>query len=125
MTISFDRAGICRRVDLVLFGDAGNGFCDEGNNNEVCGFDGGDCCECTCEGSCPSFACIDPSAPCVDDDDVTANFDDTCFTVLLSDAFCDQMNIRPECSECHKARYRHTSFVGATAIVSAARVTNS
>ncbi|CAM9920669.1 unnamed protein product, partial [Ectocarpus sp. 6 AP-2014] len=43
------------------------------------GYDGGDCCECTCQvtssgwGSNPDyFACIDPEAPCVDDDDITA-----------------------------------------------------
>ncbi|CAM9369324.1 unnamed protein product, partial [Ectocarpus fasciculatus] len=43
------------------------------------GYDGGDCCECTCQtdssvwGCNPDrFACIDPDAPCVDDDDVTA-----------------------------------------------------
>ncbi|CAN0376720.1 unnamed protein product, partial [Hapterophycus canaliculatus] len=41
-------------------------------------YDGGDCCECTCVSSidlsgCDSgFACIDPSAPCVDDDRATA-----------------------------------------------------
>ena len=47
------------------------GYCAQENNNEICGYDGGDCCECTCEGACEFFACIDPSAPCVDDDDVT------------------------------------------------------
>ncbi|CAN0432107.1 unnamed protein product, partial [Scytosiphon promiscuus] len=43
-------------------------------------YDGGDCCECTCvsteEFTCGDeefggFACLDPSAPCVDDDDFT------------------------------------------------------
>ncbi|CAM9504736.1 unnamed protein product, partial [Ascophyllum nodosum] len=26
----------------------GNGYCNSENNNEACGWDGGDCCECTC-----------------------------------------------------------------------------
>ena len=26
----------------------GNGRCNESFNNEACGYDGGDCCECTC-----------------------------------------------------------------------------
>lgn len=46
----------------------------------VSDYDGGDCCECTCVSTeshiCGDednggFACVDPSAPCVDDDDVT------------------------------------------------------
>lgn len=51
-----------------------NFFCNPSNNNEACGFDGGDCCSCTCP---PDFfgapcggqfgnTCVDPSAPCVD-----------------------------------------------------------
>ncbi|CAN0447665.1 unnamed protein product [Ectocarpus sp. 12 AP-2014] len=56
--------------------DIGNGWCDEGNNNEACAYDGGDCCECTCENGgkdyrCMEFSCIDPSASCVNDDDIT------------------------------------------------------
>lgn len=118
---NFVRAKISRRAYSVSYGDAGNGSCNESNNNEICGYDGGDCCECTCEGEpCESFACIDPSAPCVDDDDITANFDDTCDTVSQSDAYCDQHNNRPECSECGIARYfRYTPFIDATAIASA------
>ncbi|CAM9833917.1 unnamed protein product, partial [Ectocarpus sp. 12 AP-2014] len=47
-------------------------------------YDGGDCCECTCEGNedddwhCRSFACIDPDAPCVDDDSVTVDMIENC-----------------------------------------------
>ena len=43
-----------------------DGACDAYNNNEECGYDGGDCCLCTCieDGKCGSndFDCIDPSA---------------------------------------------------------------
>ncbi|CBJ34216.1 conserved unknown protein [Ectocarpus siliculosus] len=52
----------------------GNGWCDEENNNELCAYDGGDCCECTCESAwnddytCSSehgiFNCKDPNASC-------------------------------------------------------------
>ncbi|CAN0366422.1 unnamed protein product, partial [Ascophyllum nodosum] len=44
-----------------------NGRCDTENNNAECGFDGGDCCLCTCShGSyydCGSngFTCLDPN----------------------------------------------------------------
>ncbi|CAM9732913.1 unnamed protein product, partial [Hapterophycus canaliculatus] len=56
-------------------------------------YDGGDCCECTCVNgqvytddysdysysSCANnFACIDPAAPCVDDDDITIDLPESC-----------------------------------------------
>ncbi|CAM9918145.1 unnamed protein product [Sphacelaria rigidula] len=59
-------------------GSIGDGHCMEYNNKEECGYDGGDCCECTCEGdsvySCRAgtFNCIDPEAWCVDDDIITS-----------------------------------------------------
>ena len=53
--------------DLAEFA---NGFCQDFNNNEDCGYDGGDCCECTCmedsEYSCTGdhrFDCVDLDAP--------------------------------------------------------------
>ncbi|CAM9391443.1 unnamed protein product, partial [Ectocarpus sp. 8 AP-2014] len=48
----------------------GDGVCDADNNTEDCGYDGGDCCICTCassaDGTCGSsgYYCLDPSAPC-------------------------------------------------------------
>lgn len=50
----------------------GNGNCDDiANNNAACGYDGGDCCECTCEDSwygCGynSYNCQDPNPSCDD-----------------------------------------------------------
>lgn len=48
----------------------GDAICDITLNNEDCGYDGGDCCECTCidtvENSCGSgtgFFCTDPNVP--------------------------------------------------------------
>ncbi|GMH84780.1 hypothetical protein TL16_g10024 [Triparma laevis f. inornata] len=45
----------------------GNGYCDQQNNNEVCNYDGGDCCEISCVnstnficGKTSSFECVDP-----------------------------------------------------------------
>ncbi|CAN0214966.1 unnamed protein product, partial [Ascophyllum nodosum] len=41
----------------------GNGWCDAENNNEVCLYDGGDCCLCTCthlDCGIKGFACVDP-----------------------------------------------------------------
>lgn len=35
----------CDVASVVLMGD---GRCDEAYNTQACGFDGGDCCECTC-----------------------------------------------------------------------------
>ena len=51
------------------------------------GYDGGDCCSCTCQvdsfgsGCDDGFACIDPEAPCVDDDDVTVDMVENCETI--------------------------------------------
>lgn len=63
------------------------GFCDPANNNAECGYDSGDCCVCTCVDSpnfqCgeSTFLCIDPNAPCVDDDDVTVEEFENCGNV--------------------------------------------
>ena len=54
-------------------------------NIPECNYDGGDCCSCTCEdtpnqecGRWGGFACIDPSAACVNDDDITVDMLDVC-----------------------------------------------
>ena len=48
-------------------------------------YDGGDCCECTCVdkpnqecGRYSGFACVDPDAECVNDDDVTVDMFEEC-----------------------------------------------
>ncbi|CAM9891772.1 unnamed protein product, partial [Pylaiella littoralis] len=84
----------------------GNGYCDMGNNKEECGFDGGDCCECTCEdrpnqkcGQGSGFACIDPGAVCVNDDDVTVDMIDNCWQVTaIGNGYCDESNNKAECN---------------------------
>merc|ERR1711907_279062 len=44
----------------------GDGYCDDGNNNAGCDFDGGDCCAATAgvvdTQYCSECACLDPSA---------------------------------------------------------------
>lgn len=45
------------------------------------------------------FSCIDPDADCVDDDDITIDLFETCDTVSMSDAYCNEQNNTPECSE--------------------------
>ncbi|CBJ33705.1 conserved unknown protein [Ectocarpus siliculosus] len=93
------------------FWDLGDGWCDQVNNNELCGYDGGDCCECTCEVptdddwdndlyvACgEGFACIDPSAPCVNDDDITVDVDESCDAVGMGDGYCDMDNNNAACA---------------------------
>ncbi|CAM9903213.1 unnamed protein product [Ectocarpus sp. 8 AP-2014] len=82
--------------------DIGDGYCQLQNNNAECGYDGGDCCECTCVNPsddddnrrCSSdgsgFACIDPDAPCVENDDITVEMLDNCDIDNLGDGYCDQ-----------------------------------
>lgn len=88
----------------------------------VSGYDGGDCCQCTCkstdrfscgDGSNGGYACLDPNATCVDDDDgdMTANaayltYGDSeitttnlCATAWLSDGLCDLQNNNEDCGE--------------------------
>ncbi len=43
----------------------GDGFCEEEKNNPECGYDGGDCCVCSCSGNAcllSVFDCLDPDA---------------------------------------------------------------
>lgn len=49
-----------------------NGYCEFDNNKPSCGYDGGDCCECTCiddddfDSLYDDFFCMDPSSGCFD-----------------------------------------------------------
>lgn len=76
------------------------------------GYDGGDCCSCTCvppeevngfgdfQGCDSGFACVDPEAPRVDDDDITVDVVEECeFTVNVGDGFCQLDLNTPACSE--------------------------
>ncbi|CAM9527606.1 unnamed protein product, partial [Ectocarpus sp. 13 AM-2016] len=92
-------------TSFVCFDESavGDGDCDRDNNFAECGYDGGDCCECTCvsegEYDCGAggFACIDPAAECVNDDDVTFQIASTCVADMIGDAYCDEPNNVEEC----------------------------
>lgn len=65
-TCTFDPVVIAEYPDCA--GDwslIGDGICSTAENNVLCGFDGGDCCLCTCRGTgCRynAFQCLDPGA---------------------------------------------------------------
>lgn len=79
-------------------------------------YDGGDCCECTCDPAnarslrdfaCDQFvgfACIDPNAACVDDDDITVDMLGLCAVLLIGDGECDDYNNKPECGKYTRRR---------------------
>eukprot|EP00903_Cladosiphon_okamuranus_P005790 g5737.t1 len=101
--ITIEVAENCGYIDGI-----GNGWCDLSNNNAGCGYDGGDCCICTCNApqddddyACSddanSYACIDPAAPCVDDDDITAEVVENCFPRSIGNGYCNHYNNKPEC----------------------------
>ena len=81
--------------------DVGNGWCDFENNNEGCGFDGGDCCECTSTDdgfSFPSLLCVDPSSPCYDPAAVALQLNCTDGYIRdIGDGHCDYDNNNEEC----------------------------
>lgn len=61
------------------------------------------CCACTCQdtadNSCGGlgFVCIDPEAPCVEDDDVTVDMVENCFPYSIGDGYCHQENNNQAC----------------------------
>ncbi|CAM9603216.1 unnamed protein product, partial [Ectocarpus fasciculatus] len=47
-------------------------------------------------GQFPGFACIDPDAACVDDDDITVDMLGLCKVLRIGDGQCDNYNNKPE-----------------------------
>ncbi|CAM9616942.1 unnamed protein product, partial [Laminaria digitata] len=96
--------------DTSLIAD---GICDAAANTAACGFDGGDCCECTCfaggvlcDKTESEFACEDPDAPT--DCDATANpapsptsefAESECagYVPHIQDGYCDVDNNNAAC----------------------------
>ncbi|CAN0519554.1 unnamed protein product, partial [Laminaria digitata] len=83
----------CFSQDTSCFlGWLNDGSCDPENNNLDCGYDGGDCCVCTCVDSpiydCGSngFDCRDPACP---DEDQSLYPNCTGDITWLGDGFCD------------------------------------
>ncbi|CBN77678.1 expressed unknown protein [Ectocarpus siliculosus] len=60
-----------------FIGRIGTGICTPENNNELCGYDGGDCCWCDCDSTeypCEeqgdsSYNCIDPETTCKEEEE--------------------------------------------------------
>lgn len=46
------------------------------------------------------FACIDPEASCVNDDDITLDIVANCNSVQVGNGYCDQENNNAECGTC-------------------------
>jgi hypothetical protein len=97
----FDECGGCdAEVDPCAeaggqVGWLGDGYCDGSNNQEACGYDGGDCCPSTCvDGtySCDSYGgtcdtCVDPGAE-------DANYGGSCADgPVCGDGVCDEGEI--------------------------------
>lgn len=85
------------------------------------GYDSGDCCECTCVstadhtcGADGGYLCLDPSAPCVDDDDVTITIISTegayCLEVFVADGDCDDVNNNADCGASRSGILIYLSF---------------
>ncbi len=80
--------------------DIGNGRCDTALNVPACGFDGGDCCPCTCSDG-PTYSCSDSDVDCIylGCDDPSATSDETtCDESVVSDGRCDLDNNHAGCS---------------------------
>lgn len=81
-----------------------DGYCHAFNNNEECGYDGGDCCECTINSTLIDqydsvdldFSCLDPNSGCVDER-VAAFPNCTGYVFTMTDGYCDDDNNNEEC----------------------------
>lgn len=62
-----------------------DGFCDQINNNFVCGYDGGDCCECTCSQG-PKYHCGVFGSDCLDPS--TSNVTSECLNTASAVSAC-------------------------------------
>lgn len=68
------------------------------------GYDGGDCCDCTCVSTAQTtcgeegigFDCRDPDASCVDKGTIESSF---CVERFMGDGDCDFVNNDEECGE--------------------------
>ena len=81
----------------------GNGHCDLENNNEMCLYDGGNCCECTCikglVNDCGEygFVCRDPNSDCVAPEFKMYPNCTNGFIPHIEDGYCDVDNNNEEC----------------------------
>lgn len=90
-------------------GVIGNGYCDMGNNIAYCGYDGGDCCPCTCFDSeyftcgANGYLCQDPtvSGTCPNNSLISSSTGDysdcTGFAAVIGNGLCDIENNNVYC----------------------------
>ena len=93
----------CMSINIPNIHD---GDCDTVNNNAECGFDGGDCCECTLsdngssiynETLTSSLYCVDPSDPCYNLNAVAVQANCTGYISAIHNGFCITENNNAEC----------------------------
>ncbi|CAN0225140.1 unnamed protein product, partial [Scytosiphon promiscuus] len=85
-------------------GEIGDGRCNSENNNPLCGFDGGDCCPCTCTDG-PLHSCIDnafdqcqyPDCEQWEEQNFSSGYVE-CEDDALGDGFCDPEYNVPACN---------------------------
>ena len=81
----------------------GNSNCDPVNNIEACGWDGEDCCECTCvsnpeqDSSCEFFSCMDPNSGCAEPG-LLKYTNCTGDVSFINDGWCDYVNNNKACA---------------------------
>ena len=78
----------------------GNGRCDAELNVPSCGYDGGDCCSCTCVDS-PAYSCSDSNFDCIYPNcnlEAAISEGSTCVEEWKGDGYCDPENTGPECN---------------------------
>lgn len=99
-------------TSLCIDAYIGDRMCDHVNNNEECGYDGGDCCPCDCDGCSSSssfnyhagyvtsldggFRCLNPESDCVDR--VAVMYPDCAGYLSVGNGECDRMNNNEACS---------------------------
>ena len=80
--------------------DIGNGRCDAALKVPSCGYDGGDCCPCTCSDG-PDHSCSDSDFDCLHpgcDDPPPASEETICDEHWIGDGSCDETNNNVACS---------------------------
>ena len=107
--VSMSYCSVCQCLDPAYFiteapassgcSDAwiGDGYCDDDNNNVVCGYDGGDCCgDSVSMNYCSICACLDPGYFVAVTD--TYQVVSSCEYSYQGDGYCDDGNNNADCS---------------------------
>ena len=80
----------CENPDWIL-----DGFCDDGNNNEDCLFDGGDCCGSNVQTHwCTECLCLEEGGGGSGETTTSGG----CSQVWIGDGYCDDINNNLDCT---------------------------